>query len=84
MTGDINFQTSHFADNEQFKNDIHFANFGQVRIDAICSLKLNLDMPQLFYWVWVRQHKKQFNKNSGTMHKLSSMIQSSRTGVCSQ
>ena len=38
---------------EQFKVDIHFANFGQVRIDPICSLLLTLDRSQLFYWVWV-------------------------------
>ena len=32
----IDFQTGHFADFEQFKVDIHFANFGQVKIDPIC------------------------------------------------
>ena len=31
----IDFQTSHFADFEQFKVDIYFANFGQVKIDPI-------------------------------------------------
>ena len=37
MTGDIyiDFQTSHFAEFEQFKVDIYFANFGQVKIDPI-------------------------------------------------
>ena len=34
------FQTGHFADFEQFKVDFHFANFGQVRIYAICFLLL--------------------------------------------
>ena len=69
----IDSQTSHFADVEQFKNDIHFANFGDVRIDPVCSLLLTLDMSQLFCWVWVKQSKK----NSGTTQKLFSMIQSS-------
>ena len=34
------FQTSHFADFEQFKVDIHFANFGQVKIGFIRFLLL--------------------------------------------
>ena len=29
----IDFQTSHFADFEQFKVDIHFADFKQVKTD---------------------------------------------------
>ena len=37
------------ADLKQFKVDIYFANFGQVRIDPICFLLLNLDRSQLFY-----------------------------------
>ena len=41
------FQTGHFADFEQFKVDIHFANFGQVRIDSICFLLGTLDRSQL-------------------------------------
>ena len=42
MTGDIyiDFQTSHFAEFEQFKVDIYFANFGQVKIDPIWSFLL--------------------------------------------
>ena len=51
--GYIDFQTGYFADFEQFKVDIYFANFGQVRIDSICSLLLALYRSQLFYWVWV-------------------------------
>ena len=43
------FQTGYFADFEQFKSDIHFDNFGQVRIDPICSFLLSLDKLQLFY-----------------------------------
>ena len=37
MIGDIytHFQTSHFADFEQFKVDSYFANFEQVKIDPI-------------------------------------------------
>ena len=34
------FQTGHFADFKQFKVDIDFVNFGQVKIDPICSLLL--------------------------------------------
>ena len=37
VTGDIAFQTSHFDDFEQFKVDIYFTNFGQVKIDLIWS-----------------------------------------------
>ena len=33
----IDFQTSHFADFEQFKVDICFANFEQAKIDPIWS-----------------------------------------------
>ena len=42
MTGDIytHFQTSHFADFEQFKVDSYFANFEQVKIDPIRFLRL--------------------------------------------
>ena len=45
VTGDIyiDFQTSHFADFEQFKVDIYIANFGQVKIDSIRSFLLTLD-----------------------------------------
>ena len=39
----IDFQTGHFADFEQFRVDIHFANFGQVKIDPICFFLLTLD-----------------------------------------
>ena len=42
MTEDIDFQTGYFADFEEFKVDIYFAKFGQVRIDP-CSLLLTLD-----------------------------------------
>ena len=36
----MDFQTGHFAYFEQFKIDIHFANFGHVKIDPICSFLL--------------------------------------------
>ena len=39
----IDFQTSHFADFEQFKVDIYLANFGPVKIDPIWLFLLNLD-----------------------------------------
>ena len=42
------FPTSHFADFEQFKVDIYFANFGQIKNDSVCSLLLILDLSQLF------------------------------------
>ena len=45
----IDFQTGHFSDFEQFKVDIHFASFGQIRIDPISSLLLTLDRSQLLY-----------------------------------
>ena len=44
----IDFQTSHFADFEQFKVDIYFSNFGQVKIDPIQSFLLTLHRSQLF------------------------------------
>ena len=46
----IDFQTIHFADFEQFKVDIYFMNFGQVKIHPIRSFLLTLDSSQLFYW----------------------------------
>ena len=54
----IDFQTSHFADFEQFKVDIYFANFGQVKIHPLRSFLLTLDRSQLFYQVWVRHAAK--------------------------
>ena len=37
---EIDFQICHIADFEQFRVDIHFANFGQVKTDPICSFLL--------------------------------------------
>ena len=37
----IDFQISHLAEFEQFKADIYFANFGQVKIDPIRSFLLS-------------------------------------------
>ena len=54
----IFIQTSHFADFEQFKVDIYFANFGQIKIDPTRSFLLTLDRSQLCYWVWVRHALK--------------------------
>ena len=87
------FQTGHFADFEQFKVDIQFANFGQVRIDPICSLLLDLDRSQLFYWVWVRHATKNnpikiqepcISSGSGTSYFQWFSQRKSRTGVRSQ
>ena len=68
---------------EQFKVDIHFANFGQVF--------LTLDMSQLFYWVWVRHVAKnnpikiqEPRIGSGTSYFQWSDQWESRTGVRSQ
>ena len=74
----IDFQTSHFADFEQFKVDIYFTNFEQAKIDPIWS----------FYSLWTGHiyftkfgqdmlRKKRFkpslfDKNSRTMHIKSS------------
>ena len=43
MAEDIDFQTVYFADFEQFKNDIHFANFGQANIDPSRSFLVTLN-----------------------------------------
>ena len=43
MTGGIDFQTGHFAEFEQFKVDIHFVDFGQVKIVPNHLLLLPLD-----------------------------------------
>ena len=45
---EIDFQIGDFADFEQFKVDVYFANFGEVKTDPICSHILNLDKSQLF------------------------------------
>ena len=58
MTGDIDFQRSHFADFEQFKVDIYFVNFEQAKIDPIRSFSLTRDRSHLFYCVWVRHALK--------------------------
>ena len=71
----IDFQTGYFADFEQFKVDIYFANFGQVRIDPICSLLLALYKSQLFYWVWVSYVAK---NNPKPLHLI--IIQEPRIG----
>ena len=52
------FQIGHFADFEQLKADIHFANFGQVKTVPISSFLLPVDRSQLFYSVWVRSTVK--------------------------
>ena len=82
----IDFQTGHFVDFVQFKVDIHFANFGQVKIDSICFFLLTLERSQLLYWVWARHaainnpHLLHLIKNSRTTHRIwdmsFSMIQS--------
>ena len=81
---------------EEFKIDIYFTNFGQVKIDHIWSSLLTLDSFQLFYWLWVR-HVVKNNSNplclikiqephmrSGTIHFQWSKQQEWRTGFLSQ
>ena len=58
LTGYIDFQIGYFADSEQFRVDVQFSNFGQVKTDPICSLLLTLDRSQLFHWVLVRHTTK--------------------------
>ena len=43
----IDFQTSHFADFEQFTVDSYFANFGQVKIEPI---RIFYDFQQVNYF----------------------------------
>ena len=52
VTLDIQIFTGHFADFEQFKVDIYFANYGQVRIDPIFFLLLTLNRSVILL-VWV-------------------------------
>ena len=71
LTEDIDFQTSHFDDFEQFKTDNYFSNIEQVKIDPIWSFLLTLGWSLLFYWVWIRHATKNnsnplFDKNSRT------------------
>ena len=70
---DIDFQTGHFADFDQFKVDSHSATLGKSKIDPTRS----------YYWLWPtvilvslgktlgckKQSKTPF-KNSETWHKL--------------
>ena len=44
----IDFQIGHSADFEQFKVDVHFANFGQVKTDPTCSHLLVLTSHSYF------------------------------------
>ena len=69
MTGDKDFQIAHFADFEQFKFNVHFANFGQVRTAPISPLLLTVDRSQLFCLVWVR-HAAKDNTNSLCVIKI--------------
>ena len=55
---------------EQFKDNIHFANSGQLKMDPICSSLLTLDRSQLFYWVWTKHATKNGPKNSRTTHRI--------------
>ena len=60
---------------EQFRADIYFANFGQVRTDPIFSLLLTLDrsviLPSLGKLCWENQSKPSpFDKNSRIMHRI--------------
>ena len=58
VTGYIDFQIGYFAAFEQFKVDIQFSDFEQVKTDPICSLLLTLDRSQLLHWVLVRHTTK--------------------------
>ena len=58
VTGDIDFETGHFASFEQFKIDLYFANSGQVKIDPVRSFLLTLDRSQLFSCIWTRHNVK--------------------------
>ena len=49
---EIDVQTGHFAEFEQFIIDSHFFDFGKVMIDPIRLFLLTLGRAQLFYWVW--------------------------------
>ena len=49
MTGNMDFQTGHFADVKQFTIDSHFADVGQVLIDLTDILLVTLGRLQLFY-----------------------------------
>ena len=69
----IDFQTSDFADFEQLKVDIYFANFGQVKTDPIRSFLLALDRSQLFYCVWVR-HALKIDSNPLRWQKIKNHI----------
>ena len=66
----IFFQTGYFSDNEEFKVNIYFANFGQVRSDLMCFLLLTFDRSQLFTELCYKKQSKAslFDKNSETMH----------------
>ena len=70
----IDFETGHFTDFEHFKVDIHFANFGQVKIDPICSFLLTLNRLQLMN-LGKTCHNKNPNpalliRNSRTRHRI--------------
>ena len=79
------FQIDHFADFEQFKADIDFANFGQVNTVPICFFtdcgQVTVTLLSLGKMCCEKQSKPSpFDQNSRTMHriwlKLFSMIRS--------
>ena len=68
LTGDIDFQTSHFSDFRNFKVDIYFANFGHIEIDPIRSLLVTVILLSLGKTCRKKQFKPPFDENSRSSH----------------
>ena len=74
VTGD--FQIGHFADFEQFTVDVHFANFGHVKTDPICSHLLTfIQVTVILVSLGMRGGEKQSklsqsDKNSRTKRRI--------------
>ena len=87
------FQIGNFANFEQFKVDIHFANFGQVKTVPIRCFTYFGQVTVILLCLGKTCRKKQskpspFDKNSRTTyriwHKLLSKIHSAKTGFLPQ
>ena len=72
----LDFQTGHFVDFEQFKFDSHFANFGQGKIYPSCLFLQTLDKLQLFYWVWAKHSPMKNNANPLHLTKIAILFDS--------
>ena len=70
MTGDIKFSNRSFYYIEQFRVDIHFANFWQVKIDPIRFFSADVGQVTVVLLSLSKHITKNNPKNSRSMHRI--------------